>query len=121
MDWSFRVLSRLADGRAYTLDLPAHMKLHPTFHVSFLKPYFPNRFPARASSPAHPDVFEDGHEEWEVESILAHRVSHRRLDYLVSWVGLPEHENAWIPESSLINSPELLTVYWAAHGPRPLP
>ena len=117
----FRVLSRLADGRAYTLDLPAHMKLHPTFHVSFLKPYFPNRFPARASSPAHPDVFEDGHEEWEVESILAHRVSHRRLDYLVSWVGLPEHENAWIPESSLINSPELLTAYWAAHGPRPLP
>jgi hypothetical protein len=97
------------------------MKLHPTFHVSFFKLYFPNRFPARASSPAHPDVFEDGREEWEVESILAHRASHRRLDYLVSWVGLPKHENAWIPESSLVHSPELLTAYWAAHAPRPVP
>jgi hypothetical protein len=119
----FRVFSSLADGWACAIDLPAHthMEFHPKFHVSFLKPDFPNRFSDRSSSPAHPDVVEDGHEEWEFESILAHRASHRRLDYLVSWVGLPEHENAWIPESSLVHSPELLTAYWTAHGPRPVP
>jgi Chromo (CHRromatin Organisation MOdifier) domain len=85
------------------------MKLQPTFYDSFLKPYFSNRFPATASSPLNPDVFEDGHEEWEVETILAHHASHRHLDYLVSWVGLPEHENAWISGSSMVHSPELLT------------
>jgi hypothetical protein len=37
------------------------------------------------------------HEAWEVESILARRVSRRRLDYLFSWVGLLGHENVWIP------------------------
>ena len=96
------------------------MKLHRTVHVSFLKPYFPNRFPARAYSSFHPDRFEDDHKEWEVESVFSHRVSHRRLNYLVSWVGDPEHENAWISESSLIHSTKFLTANWAAHGSRPV-
>jgi hypothetical protein len=32
----FSVVDRIADSRAYRLDLPSHIHLHPTFHVSFL-------------------------------------------------------------------------------------
>jgi hypothetical protein len=33
----FSVVDRIADGRAYRIDLPSHMHLHPTFHVSSIK------------------------------------------------------------------------------------
>jgi hypothetical protein len=33
-------VDRIADGRAYRVDLPSHM--HTTFHVSLLKQYLQN-------------------------------------------------------------------------------
>jgi transposase InsO family protein len=30
----FAVLERVAEGRAYRIELPSHMRIHPTFHVS---------------------------------------------------------------------------------------
>jgi hypothetical protein len=37
----FSVVDRIADSRAYRLDLPSHMHLHPTFQVSLLKSLCP--------------------------------------------------------------------------------
>jgi hypothetical protein len=36
---SFKLLASVADGIEYKLELPITMLLHPTFHVSLLKPY----------------------------------------------------------------------------------
>jgi Chromo (CHRromatin Organisation MOdifier) domain len=91
------------------LDLPTTMPLHPTFHISLLEPHIANSHPLRSTIPPATDLFDDGHEEWEVESILSHRWCGSKLHFLVSWVGFVEHENSWIPEVNLTNPPDILT------------
>jgi hypothetical protein len=63
-----------------------------------------------------PELFADGHEEWEVSAIVSHRWWASHLQYLVSWVGFAEHENSRVSESDLANSPALVTEYWASRG-----
>jgi Chromo (CHRromatin Organisation MOdifier) domain len=63
-----------------------------------------------------PDLFADGYEEWEVSAIVSHRWRASNLQYLVSWVGFAYHENSWVSESDLANSPTLITEYWASRG-----
>ena len=115
----FTILARIADGRAYRLDLPSHMHLHPTFHVSLLKPYIHDANASRLRPEPQSDLFADGHEEWEVSAVLDHRWRSSNLHYLVSWTGFAEHENTWVSESDLANSPDLLDAYWASRGGRP--
>jgi Chromo (CHRromatin Organisation MOdifier) domain len=110
----FSILERIAEGRAYRLELPPHMRLHPTFHVSSLRPFSPDSNPGTTQPEPHPDYFADGHQEWEVSEILDHRRIHNQLQYFVSWAGFAEHENSWLPESSMENSPALLQHYWDA-------
>jgi hypothetical protein len=43
----FSVVDRIADGLAHRLDLPSHMHLHSTLHVSLLKPYVHDTQPSR--------------------------------------------------------------------------
>jgi hypothetical protein len=116
---SFKVLASVADGRAYKLELPTTTPLHPTFHVSLLKPYVANLHPSRSSTPPTLDLFDDGHEKWEVESVLSHHWRGSKLHFLVSWVDFAEHKNSWIPEVHLANSPDLLHDYWNRIGGRP--
>lgn len=68
----FEVVKRVGKG-AYRLALPAHLELHPVFHVSFLKPYHgddedPERGISKRAPPRIGAVLER-----EVEEILAHR------------------------------------------------
>jgi hypothetical protein len=43
----FSILERIAEGRAYRLELPPHMRLHPTFHVWSLRSFYPDSNPGR--------------------------------------------------------------------------
>jgi hypothetical protein len=101
---------------AYKLDLPESLKVHPVFHVSLLRPYkdpatYPNR-PAAKDPP--PPVTVDDIPEYEVERILDHRKKRRHQEYLVKWVGYPEHDASWEPEENLANAPEILHKYKAS-------
>ena len=81
---------------AYMLKLPERLKLHPTFHVSFLKPYFEDAEPGRTQVKRAPPLvmkqFDKG-----VENILNHRTmgesrKNWRTDYLVQWKDSSESE-----------------------------
>lgn len=58
---------------------------------------------------------DDGTIEYEVESILKHRVRKygrgSRLEYLVHWKGYASHDDTWEPLSNLTNCHELLQEY----------
>lgn len=75
------------------------MKIHPTFHVSFLKPYHEDPDPTRKQAKRAPPLIQKELER-EAERILNHKSSgeshkNRRVSYLVKWKGLPESEATW--------------------------
>ena len=84
--------------------------MHPTFHVSLLKPY-------RGEPPLKPAVVVDGSREYEVEAILNHKQRWgKELEFMVKWKGYGDHENSWEPESNLLNCARLLGEYKTAHA-----
>lgn len=73
------------------LRLPAHYRMHPTFHVSLLKPYHspvsvPSPEPVPTEEPPLPLILEDG-SVYTVREILDSRRCGSRLEYLVDWEG----------------------------------
>jgi hypothetical protein len=113
----FKVLERIGH-RAYRLDLPPTVNIHPVFHVSLLEPVTHSPFSSR-SSPTPPPVLIDGHMEMEVRSILDSRLRHRRLEYLVSWLGYLDAEATWEPAANLKNCKELVAAFHAQHPHKP--
>ena len=64
---------QIISEHAMKLQLPHHWRLHPTFHVSLLKPHHGPTRPDQA-----PVFATDGHsDEYEVEAILSHRIGAR--------------------------------------------
>lgn len=85
---------------AYMLDLPAAMRMHPVVHVSRLQPWYESisafRGRPKPSEPPPPEIHSDDDVRYHVESFRAHRNPGAALEYLVKWVGYPDHENTWV-------------------------
>ena len=68
----FIVKAVQGNGSAVRLELPAEWKMHPSFHVSLVKPYVTSRYqwPGRAQQDRVVPVIVDGEVEWEVEAVI---------------------------------------------------
>lgn len=111
----FRVLKEITPV-SYKLDISEPMKakrIHDTFHVSLLRPFAEDRF-KRTEEPGPSILFEDGHEEWEVEAILSDKMIRNKKHYLVKWKNYPSHENTWEPAENLENAQASLQDYIAS-------
>jgi hypothetical protein len=92
-------------GIAFKLALPVTMsKIHPVFHASLLKPYFPSG----STQPPPPPILDDeGDLVYFVETILDHRLrkSGRKTihEYLIKWRGYSHEHNTWEPESNVFD------------------
>ena len=73
-----KVLSRLV----YKLRLPKTMKIHPVVHASLLSAYHETAQHGKNFLAPPPDLI-DGHEEYEVEAILANRPWGNGRRYLI--------------------------------------
>nr|CAN67851.1 hypothetical protein VITISV_020214 [Vitis vinifera] len=91
---------------SYRVELPLRLKIHPVFHVSYLKPYHGDKDdPSRGLSKRAPTAVVTSYDK-EVEHIIADRIIRRRgvppaMEYLVKWKGLPESEASWEPADAL--------------------
>jgi hypothetical protein len=91
----FKVVKRIGEN-AYQLELPERYgKLHSTFHVSLLEPYIRRE---GEEPPGPVDIEED---KFLVERILDERSKHGNPEFLIKWLGYPEHESTWEPLENL--------------------
>jgi hypothetical protein len=110
-------ISKRISRTAYQVDLPEDLQIHPTFHISKLKPYHANpeeEFPNREQTPPVP-IQVEGEDEYEVETILDKREwkigRGTRTEYLVKWLGYPEHDATWVSAKNLDHAQEVVQEY----------
>ncbi|GKA21075.1 reverse transcriptase [Tanacetum coccineum] len=91
---------------SYRVQLSPKLKIHPVFHVSFLKPYHEDEEdPERGVSKRAPTAVVTSYDR-EVEEILSDRTIRRRgvpsyKEYLIKWRDLPDSEASWEAEDLL--------------------
>jgi len=108
----FKVIEKVGSV-AYRLDLPVHLKMHPVFHVSLLKPYHDS---GRVQPPP-PPIDIEGEFEFEVERVIDHRwrrhgrAKHAKRELLVRWKGYSDAHDTWEPEDNLTNAADILQGY----------
>ncbi|XP_050147466.1 uncharacterized protein LOC126622788 [Malus sylvestris] len=105
----FQVLAHVGQV-AYTLDLPLQSRIHPTFHVSLLKPKLGAH---SVTSVTLPPVAADGSLLWFPECILQRGMFRRHnkaiTRWLIKWQGLPEHDATWEDADSIVTRFQILT------------
>lgn len=102
---------------AVKLRLPDSMKVHPSFHVSLLKPVCTSELCPPAVAPPSPRLI-DGHPAYTVAQILDVHPRGRGFQYLVDSEGYGPEERSWISRSLILDD-SLLQDFYAAHLDKP--
>ncbi len=109
-------ITRQINPVTYLLQLPPQYRIHPSFHVSLLKPYHspvsPSTEPGPTEEPPLPSILEDG-TIYKVKEILDSRRRGGQLEYLVDWEGYGPEEQSWIPRNDILD-PTLLEEFHSA-------
>jgi hypothetical protein len=93
--------------RAFKLNLPGTVNIHPVFHVSQLKPYVSSSAPVPVTTP--PPLYTDKRGGvYAVETILAKKRVGKEWKYLVKWTGYDDSENTWEPFSHVRHLTDLV-------------
>uniref|UniRef100_A0A9J8A813 Chromo domain-containing protein n=1 Tax=Cyprinus carpio carpio TaxID=630221 RepID=A0A9J8A813_CYPCA len=104
----------------YKLHLPPEYWIHPTFHVSLLKPYHPSVSPSTEPAVAPLPLLLDDGAAYKVHDILDSRRRGGQLEYLVDWEGYGPEEHSWVPRNDILD-PNLLDTFHSNHPERPAP
>ncbi|XP_068304395.1 uncharacterized protein [Pyrus communis] len=99
----FKVLARVGKV-AYTLDLPPGSCIHPTFHVSLLKPKLASNV---VVSTVLPPLSDAGLVTWTPEKVLQRGMFKRGNSavtrWLIKWMGLLNHDATWEDVDSILD------------------
>lgn len=94
------------------------MRIHDVFHVDRFKPFIdsPESLGRRTLPPPEPEIVK-GKVEFEVEGILAHKLSRNKKSarFLIKWVGYDAALSGWEPLSNLEHCQDILREYCQKH------
>lgn len=108
---------RIVSPTAVRLQLPRSMRIHPTFHVSKLKPAHESPLVPSAPPPPPPRLL-DGGPVYSVRRLLRSRRRGRGIQYLVDWEGYGPEERTWIPARHVVDR-TLITDFHRRHPDQP--
>ncbi|XP_036066764.1 uncharacterized protein LOC118598268 [Oryzias melastigma] len=110
-------VSKVINPAAVRLRLPRSLRVHPTFHVSKVKPVVDSALMPPTVPPPPPRMVGGG-PVYTVEKILAVRKRGRGRQFLVDWKGYGPEERQWIPDRFIVDRP-LLTDFFRSRAPGP--
>ena len=110
-------IQRIISPTAIRLQLPTSMRVHPTFHVSKVKPFHESPLVPALPPPPPPRIV-DGGPVYSVRRLLRSRRRGRGIQYLVDWEGYGPEERTWVPASRIVDR-SLITDFHRLHPDQP--
>ncbi len=110
----FKVLENKLSN-TYKLELPENLRVHPTFHVSLLKPVSCDASrPNQEYNSRPPPNLVHNEPEFEMEAMLKSRqLRGREREYLVKWKGYHPIEASWVNQSNIEHVQEAIKEFHA--------
>ena len=117
-DGPYLIINTHPEASTITLDMPNTPNLFPTFHISNVKPWYPNdntKYPScLLEQPGPIDV--NRSEEFLFITILDHKKIGQGFRYLIHFMGYGAEHNRWIAGWELEDN-EALNIYWKITPP----
>ena len=112
-------ISQIISPAAVRLRLPRSLRVHPTFHVSQVKPVKDSPLVPAVKPPPPPEMVEGG-PVYKVKQLLAVRSRGRGKQFLVDWEGYGPEERQWVPSRHIVDQ-TLIEDFYRDHPEQPGP